>query len=462
MVPSGDDAVSAAVSAGVAPTWDCPAGTVLGWRSGSVLRATGIRYARADRFGRPSGEPRSSEVIEATTWAPACPQAPSPLLQELLPGAMGELTVDEDCQRLSVTVPEDARAGDRLPVMVWVHGGSYTSGAGDAPVFDPEALVREQRVVVVSVTYRLGLFGYLGSREGRPANLGLLDQLEALRWVRSNISAFGGDPTNVTVFGQSAGADAVAHLMVAEGAQGLFQRAIIQSAPFGIARGRDRMSAAMAAEAADVPDDATVDEIVTAQDRVAGKAAPFGLRAAMPFGVQYGFDPLPAEDELDAAWRRAAASVDVLVGCTSREVAFFVPAVPSLERLVQGPVVGRIVLALAVRALTHKVYGAGVAAFARRHRRAGGRGYRYRFAWGPAGSRFAAAHTMDLPLLFGGRHVWDGMPLVAGTDWEETQVRAQQLRRLWADFARTGHLATGRRPGLVTVRPLSALRRSRR
>ena len=95
----------------------------------------------------------------------------------------GTLTYDEHCQRLSVTVPADARPGDALPVMVWIHGGSYTSGAGDAPIFDPAALVREQHVVVVSVTYRLGLLGYLGDADGRPANLGLLDQLEALRWV---------------------------------------------------------------------------------------------------------------------------------------------------------------------------------------------------------------------------------------------------------------------------------------
>lgn len=425
-----------------------------GRRDGGVLRATGLRYARAERFGPPAAEPASDGVIDGTAWSPACPQAPSPLLQRLMPGAMGALTVDEHCQRLSVTAPDGAAPGDDLPVMVWIHGGSYTSGAGDAPVFDPAALVREQHVVVVAVTYRLGLFGYLGSRDGSPANLGLLDQVEALRWVARNIAAFGGDPANVTVFGQSAGGDAAAHLMIARGAEGLFHRAIIQSAPFGIVAGRAEMSAAMAEEASGIPRDAPVEAIVAAQERVAAKAAPFGLRASMPFGTQYGFDPLPAEAELDAAWLEAARRVDVLVGCTSREAAFFVPAVPRLESLSQRRLVGRLVLALAVAGVTRKVYGAGAAAFARRHRRGGGRGYRYRLSWGPPGSRFAGAHTIDMPLLFGDADVWRGMPLVAGASWPDVDVQGRVLRRLWADFARSGRVDPGRRPGLLSVRAI--------
>jgi carboxylesterase type B len=90
--------------------------------------------------------------------------------------------------------------------MVWIHGGSYVFGAGDAAIFDPRALVEEQGVIVVSVTYRLGLFGFLGGSAGRAANLGLLDIIEALRWVKRNIQAFGGAPDCVTLFGQSAGA----------------------------------------------------------------------------------------------------------------------------------------------------------------------------------------------------------------------------------------------------------------
>ena len=218
------------------------AGVFTARREGDLVRATGIRYARAERFRPAVAEAVAAEPVPATSLSPACPQNPTPLLDDLLVDAMGELTVDEDCLRLSVTAPADA---DGLPVMVFLHGGSYRAGAGDSPVFDPRALVREQRVVVVAVTYRLGLLGYLGDGTARSANLGLLDQVEALRWVQRAIAGFGGDPGCVTVFGHSAGGDAVAHLMIADGARGLFSRAIVQSAPLGISRGRARMSAAM-------------------------------------------------------------------------------------------------------------------------------------------------------------------------------------------------------------------------
>ncbi|RII90307.1 carboxylesterase family protein, partial [Clavibacter michiganensis] len=195
--------------------------------------------ATAVRFAPPVPHPDWTEPRAATAWAPACPQPPMEELDAVL-GSFAGLAVDEDCLRVSVTMPRDVRPDDALPVMVWIHGGSYVSGAGDVPIMDPAALVAEQRVVVVTVTYRLGLLGYLGDGRDRPANLGLLDQLEALRWVARNIRAFGGDPGRVTAFGQSAGGDAVAHLLAVPEAAGLVRRAIVQSAPLGISRGRRR------------------------------------------------------------------------------------------------------------------------------------------------------------------------------------------------------------------------------
>ena len=131
------------------------------------------------------------------------------------------------------------------------------------------SLVAEQRVITGDVTDRPGMSGFLGVPEaGIPANLGLLDLIEALRWVQENIAAFGGDPENVTAWGESAGADAVAHLMIAEGAQGLFRRAIIQSAPFGLMRGREAMTNALGAVAAEVPADAPPQELLAVQERI--------------------------------------------------------------------------------------------------------------------------------------------------------------------------------------------------
>ncbi|RZK61686.1 MAG: carboxylesterase/lipase family protein, partial [Hymenobacter sp.] len=197
------------------PVFQAPAGPIQGWRDGAVLRATGIRYARAARFCPPVAEPVATTTIRATAPAPACPQVADPLLAQLVGDLWAGVRFDEDCLRLSVTCPAAQRPGERLPVIVWVHGGSYVVGAGDLPLYDPVALVTEQRVVFVAVTYRLGLLGFLGGDGGPPPNLGLLDIREALRWVQRNIAAFGGDPALVTLLGQSSGADASAHLLLA-------------------------------------------------------------------------------------------------------------------------------------------------------------------------------------------------------------------------------------------------------
>ncbi|WP_369258649.1 carboxylesterase family protein [Geodermatophilus amargosae] len=423
-----------------APRFDAPAGTFTGWRSDGVVRATGIRYARAERFAPPVAEPPADGVVAATSWAPACPQPPAPELEEVVADPMGDLVADEDCLRLSVTVPEDAGPGAGLPVMVWVHGGSYVSGAGDAPAHDPAALVREQRVVVVSVTYRLGVLGFLGGRDGRPANLGLLDLLQALRWVRRNVAAFGGDPGTVTLFGESAGGDAIAHLMAAGGARGLFRRAVVSSAPLGLSRGRARMSAAMAQEARSLDAAAPVQDVVDAQARVAARARRSGLNAAMPFGTQYGFPPLPAEADLPAAWARTAPEVDLLVGRNSREVALFVALLPPAARLARVPVAGRVLVEPLVRALTRRIYARDAERFARRHRAAGGRAWHYTLSFG-AGA-LTGAHAVDLPLLFPHRSTWEASPLLAGLPWDDVVAAGREVRRVWAGFARTGEAAS--------------------
>lgn len=427
------------------PTFSPPCGPVVGWVDGDapVVRATGIPYATAGRFEPPVQAADRDEVLEATVWAPACPQAPVPSLERVLGGELGGLATDEHCQNLSVTMPADLSPDDRLPVMVWIHGGSYTSGAGDVPVMDPAPLVAEQRVVVVTVTYRLGLFGYLGGGEGRPANLGLLDQVEALRWVRRNIEAFGGDPSRVTVFGQSAGGDAVAHLMAVPGAATLFSRAIVQSAPLGISRGRAAMNAAMLAASDGITAQTPVREVVSRQAVVAKSTGRAGLRAAMPFGTQYGFAPLPSEDEIDATWDGVAGDIDVLVGHTSEEARLFVRELPAVRRAVALPVVGPLVRRVLVAALTEAVYGRSARRFARRHARAGGRAYGYVLSWSAPGSPWGAAHTVDLPMLFGDEKTWARAELVAGATWDEVQTAARAVRAVWGAFARGDDLGSG-------------------
>ncbi|MEU3018084.1 carboxylesterase family protein [Nocardiopsis sp. NPDC007018] len=414
-----------------------PAGPVVGTVRGDVVRALGIPYAHAERFAPPRPAPAFTAPFQATSPAPASPQLTSRVVSTAVDGvSVGRH--DEHCQRLSVTFPADLADDERLPVMVWIHGGSYVTGAGDMEIFDPTRLVTEQRIVVVALTYRLGVLGYLRLGDTAPANLGLLDQVQALRWVRANIAAFGGDPDLVTLFGQSAGGDAVAHLMISQGAEGLFRRAVVQSAPLGIITGRSRMSEAMA-RAVGAPDpDATAAELVALEERAGAAAKGFGLASAMPFGTQYGHAPLPPESLRLRAWRAAAPGVDLLIGATSEETGLFAEFLPPIRRLAALPVVGGALRRLLVWATTHRIYTGPTKRFARHHRRSGGRATRYTVTWRPEGSPYGAAHIVDVPLLLGTREAWEGTRLVGRTDWAELDRRGRAVRRLWADFARTG------------------------
>ena len=149
---------------------------------------------------------------------------------------LAKVKESEDCLQLNVKVPAHAeRLNRKLPVMVWVHGGDHTDGSGTEPQYNSDVLA-ERGAVVVTINYRLGMFGFMAhpelaaeSADGVSGNYGLLDQIAALEWVRDNIAVFGGDPDNVTIFGESAGGQAVLNLMTSPRARGLFHRAIAQS-----------------------------------------------------------------------------------------------------------------------------------------------------------------------------------------------------------------------------------------
>src|SRR5918994_415962 len=131
-----------------------------------------------------------------------------------------------DCLNLNVWTPDPGAVG--LPVLVWIHGGAFVNGSGAVPIYDGTAFARDG-VVLVSINYRLGVDGFLQFADDGPANRGLLDQVAALRWVKENIAAFGGDPARVTIGGESAGAMSVASLLAMSSARGSFVRAVMQS-----------------------------------------------------------------------------------------------------------------------------------------------------------------------------------------------------------------------------------------
>jgi para-nitrobenzyl esterase len=221
-----------------APQAKIDAGTLQGvWVAGAphVASFLGIPYAAQPvgdlRWKAPQPPPSWSGIREATQYGPACPQAPSPWLPEML--GIQKMVTNEACLYVNVWTP-NLRGVAKLPVMVWVHGGGNVEGSAEWPPLGT-TLAREG-AVVVSLNYRLGVFGFFAypalaaeSPHHVSGNYGHLDQVEALRWVQRNISRFGGDPNNVTVFGASSGALDICNLMASPIATGLFQRAIMQS-----------------------------------------------------------------------------------------------------------------------------------------------------------------------------------------------------------------------------------------
>ncbi|TVY68459.1 Para-nitrobenzyl esterase [Fusarium oxysporum f. sp. cubense] len=201
---------------------------------GSIFKARGVRYASASRFQLPVVIEGWDGTLDYTQPASICSQmVPSRLDVVTGPVTTGR-TQGEDCLHLTVTAPLKALTdGRKRPVMVFLHGGAYVSGGGDLDAYSPVGLA-ERDLVVVNVTYRLGLFGYMPIPQIAPVKLGFYDQIAALRWIQDNIVDLGGDSNNVTLFGESAGADSIFCLMIAERTQNLIHRAILQSASLGV------------------------------------------------------------------------------------------------------------------------------------------------------------------------------------------------------------------------------------
>lgn len=225
------------VSGSVSPIVTVAEGKLKGVVVDSVQAFLGIPYAAppvgTQRWRSPAPAERWIGERDSTTFGPSCMQSVKPTgfgpwsLEYLVQGQ-----VSEDCLFLNVWTPAMPRV-PTLPVMVWIHGGGFSAGSGSVPIYDGAALARHG-IIVVTINYRLGAFGYLAhpaltAEGGSSGNYAVQDMIAALRWVRANIAAFGGDPQQVTIAGQSAGAASVHQLISAPAAKGLFARAIAQS-----------------------------------------------------------------------------------------------------------------------------------------------------------------------------------------------------------------------------------------
>jgi para-nitrobenzyl esterase len=211
-------------------------GKIQGFIHQGVYTYRGIPYAKATRFMPPEKVPKWDGVRTTLTYGYISPQVQPEKINDLLEfmGPHRYWIIDDDCQNLNIWTPS-INDGKKRPVLVWFHGGGFANGSSiEQPAYDGENLSRKGDVVVVTVNHRLNVVGFLdlsnyGPKYKYSGNLGIMDLVAALEWVKTNIANFGGDPSNVTIFGQSGGGGKVTTLMATPAAKGLFQKAIIES-----------------------------------------------------------------------------------------------------------------------------------------------------------------------------------------------------------------------------------------
>lgn len=403
-------------------------GTIRGRRVGSVDQFSGIRYATAARFEPPVPASGWDGDLDATRPGAQCPQVFGILDQAL---GMTEAPVAEDCLYLNVFAPiphvGDGAPSISCPVIVWIHGGGFTSGSATMPWYDGGALVERGNVIVVTLNYRLGAFGFTGR-----TNAGIRDQIAALEWVRDHIGAFGGDPADVTIVGESAGGAAVIALLATPAADGLFHRAMAMSPSINqlrsAARGEESLQQLLAASGAESLDElrsCSADDLLAAQNRlVADRDTWF---TAFSPGVD---GDLFCDDIVEAA---ARSTVPLVIGTTRDEMnlfAAFDPATAAIDesqlrrraRLVPGAVgagaegtevdvvldryraarPGATPGQLATAIQTDETFRVPARRLAEARSRLGTATWMYWFTWAtPAfGGVLGSCHALDIPFLF--------------------------------------------------------------
>ena len=432
----------------------------------------GIPYAAAPtgaaRFAAPEPHPGWTHTRDAREPGPSAPQAPR--------GGFGALDMAPFFGTVSVGDPEyltvnvwAPQAGQRRPVMVFVHGGGFVSGSPQSPLYSGAAFARDG-VVLVTLTYRLGIIGFLDV-PGAPPNRGLLDVMAALRWVKANIENFGGDPDNVTLFGQSAGATIVGGVLTTPGADSLVTRVIMQSGSGTGAFDREQ-AARVTHRAAELLDThATVAgfsaftdaELVAAGTQLTG----IDLRTAERFDPLVGLSPFSLVGERQPAEASAAglgSTVPLLIGTNSQEGNLYLVPQGTFDDSSEDDV-----RALAARVhpdpetvvaahraanprggwgeirsaiLGSALFGAGTRKLVEaRAAHPGAPLHEYRFCWRSTavGGRLGAAHGVELPFVFDclEEPVLRGPGGLLGPD-EPPRHLATEMHRAWVNYAATG------------------------
>ena len=464
----------ATLEAPVPPPVRTSTGLVTGRIEGGLSVFRGIPFARP-----PVGTLRFQAPQPAEPWAGlrpadrfgAPPPQPAGRAISAPPGA-GD---PDDWLTINVWSPDLGPGGPGgpggLPVMVWIYGGAYVAGAASAPGYDGAALAG-QGVVLVSFNYRLGMEGF-AQLTGAPANRGLLDQVAALRWVQENITAFGGDPHQVTVFGESAGAGSVASLLAMPAAAGLFRRAIAQSTPgtFFAADLAADLAAAATGHFGRPPDVSALADIAPQQLVDAGQAvlAQFGASASRdrwgvvahtltPFSPVVDGEVLPS-DPWQALTRGRARDVELIIGHNRDECRLFTAGndlaqaeiTSALTAFSPGPGGAAAYRAAFPEADDKRLYELAYSDWLFRmpavhladaHTRAGGTTYLYELAYPApgAGGPLGACHGLDVPLVFGTPQADFGAMMLGDPVPAAALAVGDAMRADWTAFA------AGRRP----------------
>jgi para-nitrobenzyl esterase len=392
-------------------------GAVTGSQREQTLQFRGIPYAVAERF-RPPQPLRWSTPKDATAPGPIAPQNPSQM--DLYIGTNTPLPQGEDCQRLSLWTPS---LDGRRPVMVFIHGGAYVSGSGEDARYSGDRLAADGDVVVVNVSYRLGALGFACLPDLGARDLGLLDILAGLDWVRENCASFGGDPGNVTVFGQSAGAHAIATILARpRGAP--FHKAILQSpplaAPLSVAEA-ERVGASFLAALKTNPVEASVSEILEAQ-----------LKVTASGGRRMAFAPI--SPSFAPSTPTAGRGLILMSGWTLDDSAPFIALASGKPLSLFGSAAEK----AATAQVTEQTFGKPARDFANNWSKAGADCSVYRFDWRPAGAPLGAGHCLELALLLGAPSDWANAPMLGQARVEQVQEIGSQLRKEWGKFARSG------------------------
>lgn len=420
-------------------------GQVQGTNQNGIFRYLGVPYAQAPERFVPAQEVAWEGVYFADSYGAMSPQGSI----SGVGGASDQTGTDNNCQNLNIWTPQTG-ASEKKPVMVWLHGGGFSTGTANEEGYDGEALSRSGDVVVVSVNHRLNVFGHLdlsayGEKYKYSANVGITDIVDALEWIQDNIAAFGGDPDNVTVFGQSGGGAKVLALMTSPYAKGLFDKGIVQSGAtetMGVQFNTQVSSTRLAQNVLSLlgisADNIEDIQKVSAEDLQAASSqalqqtgeelqipAALGDAYSMDWEPVVDGDFLPTNPVTEASFAEAGADIPLLIGSNLNEWSGFFPAqpitatkeltdaiasaYPDKDGLTADQIDTETIRLPLLKIMTHKAAQNGAPVYA------------YMFTYGNS------YHGAEIPYVFN-----------RADDNAQERALAEQISQAWVNFAKTG------------------------